>query len=87
MKKTLGLVMIILSIPMAFYVALWLCFIGGIVQVIEGIKASPVEAISIALGFLRIFCTSIAGWASFFLLFFPGLGLLGMSSRRKRYHN
>jgi len=76
MKTLLGLTLIILAIPMALYVALWLCFIGGIVDVIQGIKASPINAMDIAIGLARFFCTALAGWFTFGALLLPGIGLL-----------
>jgi hypothetical protein len=76
MKQLFGLLLVILAIPMALYVALWLCFIQGIVQIIEGIKASPVQALDIAIGLARFFGTGIIGGFTFFVMLIPGITLL-----------
>jgi hypothetical protein len=75
MKQILGIILILSSFFIALYVALWLCFIGGIVDVINGIKASPVDAMDIAVGLLRFFSTFIAGWISFGVIFTTGIFL------------
>ena len=80
MKLFIGLALIILAIPMAFYVALWLCFIQGIVQVITAVKATPVDALAFAIGLARILGTGLAGWFTFAVMLIPGIGLLGGSS-------
>ena len=63
----LGCLTAIVIIPGSLYVALWLCFIGGIVQVVEACKATPVSSLGMALGFVRIVLTSAAGWGCFFV--------------------
>lgn len=70
------------------YVTFGLCLVGGIVQIIEGIKATPIISMDIALGILRVICTAIAGWGTFFIcvfigsVFFKGSDLF--RSRRRR---
>jgi hypothetical protein len=86
MKQLLGLILIILAIPMTLYVALWLCFIGGVVQIIAAIKATPIDSLAFAMGLCRFFCTGLAGWFTFFILLLPGFGLL-LSKTRTRFHN
>lgn len=77
MKAVLGIILILASIVGGLYVGLWLCFVGGIVQVIEAIKATPVEAMDIGIGLLRVASSAIAGWGSFFIGFFGGAALIG----------
>jgi ABC-type maltose transport system permease subunit len=86
MKQLLGFILLILAIPMVVYVALWLCFIGGVVQIISAIKATPVDALAFAIGLARILCTGLAGWFTFFAMLLPGFGLL-LSKTRTRFHN
>jgi len=43
--------------------AAWLFPIGGIVQFVQGVTATPVDAWAIAFGVVRFLCTSIALWA------------------------
>jgi len=56
---------VIAAAALGLYVGLWFCFIGGIVMVIEGAKATPVNSLDIALGLLRFVFSAIAGWGTF----------------------
>ena len=76
MNKTwLGLILIALGIFLGGFVGLYLCLYGGIVQVIGGIRDSW-SAIPIAIGVVRILCTSLAGSISALLLIVPGWALI-----------
>lgn len=86
MKQLFGLALIILAIPMALYVALWLCFIQGIVQIVSAFKATPVDTLAFTIGLARFFCTGLAGWFTFAVMILPGIGFL-MGSTRTRYHS
>jgi hypothetical protein len=76
MKQILGLILIILAIPMALYVAFWLCFIHGIIETINSIKTTPVDTLHMAYGLAKILCTGLAGWFTFACLLIPGIGFL-----------
>lgn len=60
-KDILGIALIIFGFILAIYVGLWVMFIGGIVQVIEGVKGN-VQAIDIGIGLARIFCANLVAW-------------------------
>lgn len=79
MKAFLGIVLIIAGAALAAYVGVWLCLIGGIVQVIEGIKANPVDAMDIAIGVARFLCTGLAGGLTALVAIFPGYAMLTSS--------
>jgi hypothetical protein len=63
----IGIILFIAAILGGLYVGLWLCLVGGIVQIIEGAKATPIVAMDIAVGILRVVCTALAGWGTFFV--------------------
>jgi hypothetical protein len=46
----------LVGIALGLYAGIWRAFIGGIVQVIDGVKAADTDALSIALG---IFLTAL----------------------------
>lgn len=75
----IGLIVMILSIPLGLYVGGWLMFIGGIVQTIEAIKSTPVEAMDIALGIARVVAASFVGVVTFWLNIAIGYGLVASS--------
>jgi len=75
MKQLLGLILVVLGIAVGLYVGVWLCLIGGIVQIIGEIKGE-FEAIKVAIGVTRIVFASLCGWLSGILLIAPGVTLI-----------
>jgi hypothetical protein len=76
MKTFLGVLLIIAGLALAAYVGVWLCFIGGIVQVVEAVKATPVSGLDIALGALRICGAGVAGVLTAVVAVFPGFAMV-----------
>lgn len=72
MSTIIGFI-IIASIALGVYVGGWVMFIGGIVDVIEAAKATPVDALVIAVGLLKVVLASTVGT----LLTLAGVGLGG----------
>ena len=66
MIRIAGLVLLLAGIALGLYVGVWLCLIGGIVQIIEAAKATPVHSLHVALGIVRLIFAGPAGWISFF---------------------
>lgn len=55
------------GIALAAYVGIWWGFIGGIVDIIEAAKATPVESYDIACGIATFIFGPMLGWGIFFL--------------------
>jgi hypothetical protein len=55
---------------LAAYLGLWMFFIGGIVQVVQ--SCSPVDAMGIAFGVLKVLLAQFVFWVTF-----AGCGLIG----------
>ncbi len=72
MKTLFGLILIVLGVVLGLYMGFWVCFIGGIVQVVESFKETPVDALGVAFGFFRFFFSGVVGWGTFLLT--SGLG-------------
>ena len=72
--KLIGVLLILGGILFGLYMGLWVCFIGGIVQIIESCKADPVSGLGIALGILRFMVSSLVGWLSFVVV--SGIGFV-----------
>jgi hypothetical protein len=66
----------VVGIALGLYAGLWWAFIGGIVQVIDAAKATPVEALGIALGVARVIFAAAIGWISALILIVPGVAML-----------
>jgi len=60
----MGFSALILFLILGIYVGVYLCLIGGIIQIIQGIK-DDVNAYSIAFGICRIVFAGISGWIVF----------------------
>lgn len=56
-----------IGIILLLFIPGYLCFIGGVVQIIEGIVASPVDAFDIACGLLRFLMAPVSAWLISFL--------------------
>lgn len=52
---------------LALYVGLWVCFIGGLADIVNGLKATPVLPIWVLIGIIKIVLASPVGWAIFIL--------------------
>lgn len=76
MKFWIGIALIICGIVLGLYVGVWLMFIGGIVQIIDQIKAVDTSMLSVFGGVLRIMFAGFIGWVSAFVLIVPGAVML-----------
>lgn len=76
MKTIIGVLLMIFGAILGLYLGIWICFIGGIVQLIEAIKIMPVDALSIAVGIVRIVSSSVVGWLSFIICAGVGRALI-----------
>ena len=78
-KDLIALACLVLGVLAGVYVGVFVMFIGGIVQLINAVKETPVPALDIAFGIARIVLSGLAGWATFatgyFLSLFFGEGL------------
>ncbi len=75
-RQVMGLVLIAAGICAGLYFGLWWAFIGGIIQVIEQVRAPELEAMIVAIGVAKVLFAGIIGWASGFLCCIPGLAML-----------
>lgn len=76
MKTVIGLSMIICGIALGIYVGIWICFIGGICQIIEQVKAETLVPMTVALGVLKIMGAGLVGLLSAIFLVVPGGAML-----------
>lgn len=72
MRKMLGGLLIAVGLAAGLYVGVWLMFIGGIVQVIETIRAPELSAVDVAVGVARVVFAGLVGWLSAMLCVIPG---------------
>lgn len=72
MKIIIGLLLIVAGIALGLYVGLWLMFIGGIVSIIEQIRAEHLDALTVAWGVVRILFAGLVGMLAAIVLIIPG---------------
>lgn len=75
-RTFVGVVLVVAGVALALYVGLWWALIGGIVQAVEAIKMTPVDAFGLAVGLARALCAGLIGSLTFFVAIFPGWYML-----------
>lgn len=80
-KLILGLLLLICGLLGGVYVGLYLCLIGGIVDIINVINGAirhqeDIEAITVAYSICKVLFSGLAFWASSVILTVPGMALL-----------
>jgi hypothetical protein len=72
MKQIIGILMMLAGAVIGLYVGVWVCFIGGIVDVIGAIRADDLIAMDVAIGTAKVLFAGVAGWLSGIMAIFPG---------------
>jgi hypothetical protein len=80
MKTFLGIALVIIGLCAGLYFGLWWAFIGGIVALIQAIKAPELSAMLVALDIARIVLASAIGTLCAVVFIVPGMTLLRQSS-------
>lgn len=81
MKKLIGSLIIAVVLVGGLYLSLWICLVGGIIQIVEACKVDPIEAMGIGLGVLRLVLTSLALIVTVILTGVIGAATFGSRSR------
>lgn len=74
-----GLGVCVASVLGGVYVGIWLCFIGGIVDIVNGFNHDPMQAMQMAIGVAKFFFSGIAGWVTFIFGIALGKGLISQA--------
>lgn len=74
-----GVLMCIFGLVAAVWLGGWICFIGGLVQIIESVKADPVSGMGIFMGIVRWWLCWPAFWVALFPIAGTGIGLIKSS--------
>lgn len=75
-RNKIGVTLIILGIFTAIYVGLWVCFVGGIVAILEQAKQPEISSGVVAWSVVRIFGSTILGCISGACVAIPGYLML-----------
>lgn len=76
MRNVLGIILIIAGVAVGLYAGLWWAFIGGIVQIVDAVKATPVESMDLALGIVRVVFAGAIGTISAMVAILPGYAMI-----------
>ena len=76
MKVIIAILMILGGFTLGLWLGVWVLFIGGVVDIIEQIKAPNLDSMIIAWGLVKIVFASIVGWVSALLLIIPAFAML-----------
>ena len=75
-RLVLGIAVILAGIVLAVWLGLWICFVGGIVDVVEAFLADSFPALAFAIGVVKVVCASFVGWCSFMISVVLGGGII-----------
>lgn len=79
-KALAGLAMILAGIVLGLYVGVWVCFIGGILDLVHVVVAivnhTAFSYTTIGWGILKIIVAGVAGTISAMVLLIPGQALI-----------
>jgi len=75
-KEVLGIGLMVGGVILGLYVGIWVCFVGGMVDVIEQVRAENLEAISLAWGIAKVFLAGFFGGLSAIIPIAIGKSLL-----------
>lgn len=76
MKETIGILLVIAGIASGIYFGLWWAFIGGIISIVEQVRSPAIDAMTLALGIVRILFAAFIGWVCALVLIIPGVAIL-----------
>lgn len=75
MKTLIGFALIIAGIAFGIYAGVWWAFIGGIIDVIEAIRATNLVAMDVAIGVAKVMFSGAIGYLACALLVIPGYAM------------
>jgi len=79
-KFIIGCLMMVSGLVLGAYAGIWWAFIGGIMGVVNGVTASPVDAMMIAYGIAKVVFAGFIGTTSALVLVVPGAHIAGLRS-------
>jgi hypothetical protein len=76
MKLLLGFLFLVAAVAAFFYLGIWLCFIGGIMDIIEVIKANTYVGEDFAVGLLKLIGGTLGSFILTVMLAKVGLAVM-----------
>jgi hypothetical protein len=79
LMQWLGWLLVIAGVCLGAYTGIWWALVGGVVDLIEVIKAPVTTASAVGVGMLKIVASGLIGWATVMVAVIPGSYLLHRS--------
>ena len=80
MKSIFGVLLMILGLVLGLYVGVWICFVGGWIDVLKELvhilKDLPISYGNIGVGLLKIVCSTFVGFFCFYTCLLFGITLI-----------
>ncbi len=80
MKNVIGIILIISGVILGIYVGVWICFIGGIIGLIDIVKNAinglGIDSMQVGINVGKIVLAGFFGYVSASILFIPGMFIL-----------
>ena len=70
MKQLIQVLIVFFGFLAALYLGAYVMAFGGVIAIIESIKATPIQASLLAIGLLKFMLASFVGWGTFWLSMF-----------------
>ncbi|EJW13916.1 hypothetical protein M5X00_26085 [Paenibacillus alvei] len=85
MGIVLGIVGIVASILLGLYMGVYVCFVGGAVdiihEIVNAVNGADLSVLAILWGIVKMSISGLVGWISFYVLFIPSAVVLGLKSK------
>ena len=77
-KSFMTTVGVIIGIVLALYLGVWVMCVGGIVDMVNACKSTPVDAVHILIGLAKFLFAGLVGWFTFFACTYLGVVIGGL---------
>lgn len=81
LKLSIGYVLIVCGVALGLYMGIWWALIGGIIDVVQAVKADDIVPIDLATGIAKVMCCTIVGFASAIIVIIPAGILLDSATK------
>lgn len=71
MKDLIAIFFFVLGVILSIYLGFCVCFVGGIIDIVNAIKATPASFWGLVFGLLKFCLSGFVGWSTF--LIFTGI--------------
>lgn len=73
MKELIGFLIIVVGVVFGLYMGLWVFFIGGVIDIIQQIRAEDLNVMATAWGIVKCMSAGFVGWLSAIIFILPGV--------------